>query len=43
MTTKKRWTKEEDRLLVQAITANPANIKEALMQLFLIGQKMHKQ
>lgn len=32
MTTKKRWTKEEDRLLVQAITANPANIKEALMQ-----------
>ena len=32
MTIKKRWTKEEDRLLVQAITANPANIKEALMQ-----------
>lgn len=28
MTTKKRWTKEEDRLLVQAITANPTNIKE---------------
>lgn len=32
MTTKKRWTKEEDRLLVQAITANPTNIKEALIQ-----------
>lgn len=32
MTTKKRWTKEEDRLLIQAIAANPTNIKEALMQ-----------
>lgn len=32
MITKKRWTEEEDRLLVQAITANPTNIKEALMQ-----------
>ena len=32
MTTKRRWTEEEDTLLVQAITANPNNIKEALMQ-----------
>lgn len=32
MTTRRRWTEEEDKLLAQAITANPANIKEALMQ-----------
>lgn len=32
MTTRRRWTEEEDRLLAQAITANPANIKKALMQ-----------
>ena len=29
MTTKKRWTDEENNILVQAITANPHNIKEA--------------
>lgn len=32
MTTRRRWAEEEDKLLAQAITANPANIKEALMQ-----------
>lgn len=32
MTTRRRWTEEEDKLLVQAITANPANIRKALMQ-----------
>lgn len=29
MITKKRWTDEENNILVQAITANPHNIKEA--------------
>lgn len=29
MTTKKRWTAEENNILVQAITANPHNIQEA--------------
>lgn len=29
MATKKRWTKEEEEILVQAITANPHNITEA--------------
>ena len=29
MTTKKRWTDEENNILVQAITANPHNIKKA--------------
>nr|DAG89264.1 MAG TPA: MYB PROTO-ONCOGENE PROTEIN, TRANSCRIPTION REGULATION, MYB, C-MYB.58A [Crassvirales sp.] len=29
MVTKKRWTKEEEEILVQAITANPHNITEA--------------
>lgn len=29
MATKKRWTDEENNILVQAITANPHNIKEA--------------
>lgn len=29
MTTRKRWTKEEEEILVQAIKANPHNIKEA--------------
>lgn len=28
MVTKKRWTDEENNILVQAITANPNNIKE---------------
>lgn len=27
MTTRRRWTEEEDKLLVQAITANPTKIK----------------
>ena len=29
MITKKRWTDEENNILVQAITANPHNITEA--------------
>ena len=29
MATRKRWTTEENNILVQAITANPHNIKEA--------------
>lgn len=29
METRKRWTTEENNILVQAITANPHNIKEA--------------
>lgn len=29
MVTRKRWTTKEDNILVQAITANPHNIKEA--------------
>lgn len=29
MATRKRWTKEEEEILVQAITANPHNITEA--------------
>lgn len=29
MATRKRWTKEEEDILVQAITANPHNITEA--------------
>ena len=29
MITKKRWTDEENNILVQAITANPHNIKKA--------------
>ena len=29
MATKKRWTDEENNILVQAITANPHNIQEA--------------
>ena len=29
MVTKRRWTDEENNILVQAITANPHNIKEA--------------
>ena len=29
MITKKRWTDKENNILVQAITANPHNIKEA--------------
>lgn len=29
MVTKKRWTKEEEEILVQAITTNPHNITEA--------------
>lgn len=29
MVTKKRWTDEENNILVQAITANPHNIREA--------------
>lgn len=32
MTTRKRWTKEEETILVQAIQANPLNIKEACRQ-----------
>ena len=30
MANKKRWTKEEEEILVQAIQANPHNISEAL-------------
>ncbi len=29
MVTRKRWTKEEEEILVQAITANPHNISKA--------------
>lgn len=29
MATKRRWTDEENNILVQAITANPHNIREA--------------
>ncbi len=29
MATRRKWTKEEEEILVQAITANPHNIKEA--------------
>ena len=29
MATKKKWTDEENNILVQAITANPHNIQEA--------------
>ncbi|QOR59340.1 hypothetical protein [uncultured phage cr116_1] len=29
MITKKKWTNEENNILVQAITANPHNIQEA--------------
>ena len=29
MVTKRRWTDEENNILVQAITANPHNIREA--------------
>ena len=29
MATKRKWTKEEEEILVQAIVANPHNIKEA--------------
>lgn len=29
MATRRRWTNEENNILVQAITANPHNIKEA--------------
>ena len=29
MVTKRRWTDEENNILVQAITANPHNMKEA--------------
>ena len=29
MTTKKRWTKEEEEILVQAVKANPHNLEEA--------------
>ena len=32
MTTRRRWTKEEETVLVQAIQANPLNIKEACRQ-----------
>lgn len=32
MTTRRRWTKEEETILVQAIQANPLNIKEACRQ-----------
>lgn len=35
MTTRKRWTKEEETTLVQAIQANPLNIKEACRQVSL--------
>lgn len=29
MTTRKRWTKEEEEILVQAVKANPHNLAEA--------------
>lgn len=29
MTARRKWTKEEEEILVQAISANPHNIKEA--------------
>ena len=29
MATKRRWTKEEEEILVQAVKANPHNIKDA--------------
>lgn len=29
MTAKKRWTKEEEEILVQAVKANPHNLEEA--------------
>lgn len=32
MRTRKRWTEEEETILVQAIQANPLNIKEACRQ-----------
>ena len=32
MTTRRRWTKEEETVLVQAIQANPLNIVEACRQ-----------
>ena len=32
MTVKKRWTKEEEEILVQAVKANPHNLEEAFRQ-----------
>ena len=32
MATKKRWTKEEEEILVQAVKANPHNLAEAFRQ-----------
>ena len=35
MSTKKRWTKEEDEILVQAIKANPHNLSKAFREVSL--------
>lgn len=34
MTTKKRWTEEEDNILVQAIKANPHNLSKVFKELY---------
>lgn len=32
MTTRKRWTKEEEEILVQAVKANPHNLSKAFRE-----------
>lgn len=39
MTTKKKWTKEEEEILVQAVKANPHNLSKAFRE---VAEKLGK-